>query len=124
MKKFLLLGLAVVLLAFTACDATSDNASLHVPQQMRGTWVNDVAGQRIEATADNIVYYTGVTTMDFAEIIATVPEMYDVSYTDTTLDINVPDANSAYRFSVSGNTLKFTLATGGMSYPSVEFTKQ
>ena len=115
-------ALLIALLVITGCSG-SDKSKLPVPEDLKGTWVNSDADQRMVISDDNIIYETGYTTMNFSEIIRVQPNMYEVTYTDTSLTITADTISAKYDFRVSNGVLSFTITTGGMEYPAEEFTK-
>lgn len=114
--------LLIALIVVTGCSG-SDKGKLPVPEDMKGTWVNSDADQRMVISDDNIIYETGDTTMNFSEIIKIQPSMYEVTYTDTSLTITVNTISTKYDFRVNNGVLSFTETLGGIEYPAVKFTK-
>ena len=114
-------ALLIALLVITGCSG-SDKSKLPVPEDMKGTWI-DSEGQRMVVSDDNIIYEELSGTTNFSDVIRVTPNLYEITYTDTTLTITSDRLGIKYEFSVNGNILTFRMTFGGLGSP-IEFTKQ
>ena len=89
MKRILVLLLVVS--ALVSCK--EDDKVLYVPSAMRGTWIEQASGQTITASSGNIVMhlYDGLS-LDFAQMIGSSPQSYDVSHTSSSVTITISES--------------------------------
>lgn len=122
MKRILIL-LLVVISALVSCK--DDGKVLYVPAAMRGTWIEQASGQTITASSGNIVMHLyGGISLDFAQMIGSSPQSYDVSHTNSSVTITMPDIRSSYHFSVEGEELTLQLTTAGIAHAPLTFHRQ
>lgn len=121
MKRILVLLL--VISALVSCK--EDDKVLYVPAAMRGTWIEQASGQTITASSGNIVMHQyGGISLDFAQMIGSSPQSYDVSHTSSSVTITMPDIRSSYHFSVEGEELTLRLTTAGIAHAPMTFHRQ
>lgn len=121
MKRILVLLLVVS--ALVSCK--EDDKVLYVPAAMRGTWIEQTSGQTITASSGNIVMHMyGGISLDFAQMIGSSPQSYDVSHTSSSVTITISDIRSSYHFSVDGGELTLRLTTAGIAHTPMTFHRQ
>lgn len=62
--------------------------------------------------------------LDFAQMIGSSPQSYDVSHTSSSVTITISDIRSSYHFSIDGGELTLKLTTAGIAYAPMTFHRQ
>ena len=121
MKRILVVLL--VISALVSCN--DDDKVLYVPAAMRGTWIEQESGQTITASSGNIVMHLyGGISLDFAQVVGSSPQSYDVSHTSSSVTIAMQDIRSSYHFSAEGEELTLRLTTAGIAHAPMTFHRQ